>query len=324
MISRRSFVGSSLAAPALWIPGSAGAAEWPTGLVRSICPFPAGTGADIKVRWYAKKLTEATGKSVIVENKPGAFGNIATETVARSKPDGNTIYIAPGFSVLAAVPHLFKKLPFDPVNDFEHITTLNTSAFAMFVAGDSPFKTVADLTDHLKKQGSKASYGSIANPGLVSSELYKAAFGLETVEVKYREQNTMFSDLQNGQLAFCHIDIGSSAAYLSSGKARALCMTSAKRLQSLPNIPGSEEVGIPGLDIQTWWSVHVPAKTPKDICDQLEALCNKIAVEPDTVKFLEGTGSDPLPGNSALLKDMLAKDMKNWATYVKIAKIEPQ
>src|SRR6185295_14652176 len=142
----------------------------------------------------------------ITENKVGAFGNIATEFVARSKPDGYTLYIAPGSSFLAAAASLFKKLPFDPVNDFEHVTTLSKLPFILVVSGDSPYKTAADLTAYLKQQGDKASYGSAANTGIVSSELYKANFGLNTVEVKYKEAGALLNDLWGNNLAFTHLD----------------------------------------------------------------------------------------------------------------------
>ncbi|HVG51458.1 MAG TPA: tripartite tricarboxylate transporter substrate-binding protein, partial [Xanthobacteraceae bacterium] len=120
-------------------------ADWPARDIHAICGFPPGTGADIFVRHYARKLQEASGRNIIVENKTGAFGAIASEYVARSKPDGYTIFIAPGSSFLAAAPSLFKKLPFDPVNDFEHVTTLSKLPFILIVSGDSPYKNVADL-----------------------------------------------------------------------------------------------------------------------------------------------------------------------------------
>ena len=323
MLTRRAMMGGLMAAPALAPPAGA-QTDYPQGTIRSICPFAAGSGADLKVRWYANKLADALKRTVIVENRPGAFGNIATETVAKSKPDGLTIYVAPGASVLAAVPSLFKKLPFDPVNDFEHLTTLNVSAFVLAVSAASPATTVAELTQLLRRKADKATYGSIANPGLVSSEIYKAAFGLTTTEVKYKDTGPMINDLIGGQIDFFHIDATILADYLQSGKLRALATSTAKRLQSMPDIPGAEEAGIKGLDVRTWWSVHVPAKTPKAVCDRLEAEFNVIAVAPDTVKFLATTGSDPPPGNAALLRQMLLDDTKAWAGYVKLARIEPQ
>src|SRR5439155_26034885 len=125
-----------------------------------------GSGADIIVRFYARKLQEAIGKTVIVENKVGSFGNIANEYVARSKPDGYTVYVAPA-NLLAIAPHLYTKLAYDPVNDFEHITALLKLPFLLTVAADSPYKTVADLVADLKAKGDKASYGSVSTVSLV-------------------------------------------------------------------------------------------------------------------------------------------------------------
>jgi tripartite-type tricarboxylate transporter receptor subunit TctC len=259
---------------------------------------------------------------VIVENKPGGFGAISTEYLARSKADGYTIGILPGSSFLAAAAHLFKKLPYDPVNDFEHVTTLARLPFILVVSGDSPYKSVADLTKFLKERGDKASYGSLANIGLVSSELYKAQFGLETVEVKYKDAAAGLNDLWGGNIVFTHIDPAGGAAHLKSGKLRPLATTSAKRLQALPDIPSAHESGIMNTDLTAWWSVHVPKGVPKPVLTKLEDWFNKIAVDEETVKWLALNGTDPLPGNSTLVKEMLVKDIQAWGEYVRLAKIE--
>jgi tripartite-type tricarboxylate transporter receptor subunit TctC len=326
MLTRRQFVRSAALAAVTGplIPSAlrAQTADYPAGPIRTICMFPPGTGADVRVRFYANKLGALAGKPVIVENKPGAFGNIATEAVARARPDGYTIYITPGSSTHAAAPHIFKQLAFDPINDFEHITTLSTAAFLLCVAASSPFKTVPELTAHLKAQGDKASYGSIAIPGYVASEMYKAAFGLQTVEVKYKEPGGFNNDLLSGQLAFVHSDLGTIAANLRAGRVRALATTSDKRLAAVPDIPGAEEAGIPGMNLRIWWSVHVPAKTPKPICDKLEGWFNAIVADPETQAFNANTGADSLPGNSQMLKALLARETRTWGEYAKIAKIQ--
>ncbi len=297
-------------------------ADYPSGPIKAIAMFAPGTGADAKVRFYAHKLGEKTGKSVIVENRIGAMGNIATETVVRSKPDGYTIYIAPGSSMLAAAPQLFKKLSYDPVNDFEHITTLNYSAFALCVAANAPFETVGQLAAHLKQKGQEAFYASSAPPSVVAAEIFKQKFGLSTTEVKYRTQQNLYSDMFEGRIAFTWLDFISVAAHRKAGRLRLLCMACADRLKSAPDIPGAKEAGIDDLNIRNWWSVHVPAKTPKAVCDRLEALFNEIAVEPDTLKWLEINGSDPMPGNSKMLRELLIRETQDWAGYAKLAKLE--
>jgi tripartite-type tricarboxylate transporter receptor subunit TctC len=327
MLTRRGFLttgATSLAAPALNIRLAQADDTYPAAPVRAICPFATGSGADTKIRFYMNKFSEITGKPGIVENRPGAFGNIATEAVARAKPDGYTIYVAPGSSTLAAAPSLFRKLAYDPINDFEHITTLSSSAFVLCVAGDSPYKSVGDLTAFLKEKGEGGSYGSVAPPGLVSSEIYKADFGLKTVEVKYKEIGGLYNDLFSGEIAFTHIDMTTIAGQLRTGKLRALHVTSANRLHAAPDIPGAAEAGVPNMDVVTWWSVHVPVKTPQPICTKLEDWFNTIAVEPDVVKFNADVGSDVMPGDSQKLRDLLVKQTALWHDYARIARIEPQ
>ncbi|HWM46737.1 MAG TPA: tripartite tricarboxylate transporter substrate binding protein [Xanthobacteraceae bacterium] len=325
MLSRRELLYS--AAASLAMPAVARSAfaqdKWPIRDIHSICGFPPGTGADIFVRFYGKALQDRLGNTVITENKSGAFGNIATEYVARSKPDGYTLYVAPGSSFLAAAASLFKKLPFDPVNDFEHVTTLSKLPFILIVAGDSPYKNVADLVKVLKDKGDKASYGSVANTGLVSSELFKANFGLTTVEVKYKEATAMMNDLWGGNIAFAHLDPVTAMAHLKTGKLRALATSSKERFKALPNIPSAGETGIANSNLIAWWSVHMPKGTPKPILDRLEKEFNQIAVADETVKFLNNLGSDPFPGNAQSLKELLRADIKAWSEYVKLAKIEP-
>jgi tripartite-type tricarboxylate transporter receptor subunit TctC len=328
MVTRRQVLHSAalaaVAAPVLVSSAHAQANDYPAGPIRAICPFAAGSGADVKVRFYSNKLSLATGKPVIVEDKPGALGNIATETVARAKPDGYTIYIAPGSSTLAAAPSLFKKLGYDPINDFEHITTLSASAFALCVPIPSPFNSVAELTAYLTDKGDAASYGSGSPPSLVSAEIYKTAFGLKTVEVKYKEQGALLNDLFSGQLAFFFSDLTTINGQLKAGRVRPLAVTCAKRLTSAPEIPGAEEAGIPNMNVITWWSVHVPARTPKPICDRLETWFNAIAIAPDVVAFNAAVGSDVLPGNSQSLKALLVKQTAEWHEYARLARIEPE
>lgn len=326
MLRSRSFlVRAALAAALAAVPVAARAqSSYPNQPIKAIAMFPPGSGADLRIRIYGKKLAELAGQPVVVENKPGAFGNIATEAVARSKPDGYTIYIAPTSSTHAAAPHLFKKLPFDPINDFEQVTTINRSTFVLCVAGNSPFKSVPDLVTFLKEKGDAASYGTIAVPSLVAGELFKAAFGLKTVEVKYKEQASFVNELVAGHTSFFWVDFGTVGPQLKSGAVRPLAVATAKRLTSIPTVPGAEEAGIPNMNLEIWWSVSVPAKTPQDIRDKLESWFNKLVLDPEIVAFNATIGGDPFPGNAALAREKLIADTKLWGEYARIAKIEPQ
>jgi tripartite-type tricarboxylate transporter receptor subunit TctC len=326
MISRRDLLRSAAVASASLplLPNISFAAgeDYPTRDIHSICGFPPGSGADVFVRQYSKWLEDRVHKTVVVENKAGAFGNIATEYVARSKPDGYTVYINPGSSFLAAAPSLFKKLSYDPLNDFEHVTTLSKLPFILIVSGDSPYKTVADLVKVLKEKDDKASYASVANTGLVSSELFKANFGLKTVEVKYKDAGAMLNDLWGGNVVFSHLDPVTASAHLKSGKLRALATSSKDRFKALPDIPSASEAGIKNSDLIAWWSVEMPKGTPKPVLDKLEAVFNDIVMSQAHIDFLKNLGSDPFPGDAKSTRALLEKEIKNWHEYVQIAHIE--
>ncbi len=256
------------------------------------------------MRFYARKLQEISGKTVVVENKPGAFGNIA-HGICRpvESPTATRSSSRPRVHYLGASPSLFKKLAFDPLNDFEHVAPLLKNTWILAVAGDSPHKTAAELTAYLKEKGDKASYGSLANTGLVSTELYKANFGLTTVEVKYKETLGALNDLWAGNLAFIHIDPTGGGAHFKSGKLRPLATASAERMQSIKDIPSAREVGIMNSDVIGWWSVEMPKGTPKPVLEILEAWFAQITRAEDTRAFLANVSCDPFPGSSAMLRE---------------------
>jgi tripartite-type tricarboxylate transporter receptor subunit TctC len=225
--------------------------------------------------------------------------------------------------MLAAAPNFFRKMSFDPINDFAHITTLNFSAFVLCVTADKPIHNIPELTAYLKKKGSSASNGSVAPTSVAFGETYKQRFGIDATNVNYKEKGQLLADLFNGALEFTCIDVITVAGFIKDGKLRPLAVSSAERLKSIPDIRGAAEAGIPGLDIKNWWSVHVPAKTPQAVCDTLERAFNEIAVDSNTLDFLRDNGSDPLPGNSKSLKALLIKDTETWKEYARIAHIEP-
>jgi tripartite-type tricarboxylate transporter receptor subunit TctC len=298
--------------------------KYPSRVIKAICMFPPGTGADILVRWFADRIARISGGSVIVENRPGAFGNIATEAVARSKPDGYTIYIAPTSSVLAVAPHIFKQLNYDPVESFDHITTISKVPFMFCVDGKGPLKTLADLTAFLKEKGDQANYGGSANTGIVGAEIYKKAMGLKTVHINYRTPQAGFTDVYGGQIAFYTTDYGTAAAPIQQGLLRPLVVTSAERTKANPDVPGARESGIAGLDLTAWWAVHTPKGTPPAIQQSLASWFNQLVLEPETAKFLATVGADPFPGAGLNVRDMLIKETKDWEGYVALTNMQKQ
>jgi tripartite-type tricarboxylate transporter receptor subunit TctC len=289
-----------------------------------VVPFGPGTGADIFVRYFSTKLGELLGKPVVVVNRPGATGNIASEAVAKARPDGHTIYITPASSTLAAAAHLYKKLPFDPAKDFAPVTTLATLSFALIVDPKRPINTVADLTRVLKEKGDRASYAGSNNTGIIASELYKAAAGLDVTRVAYRQIGDIINDMTNGQVDYTFIDASWVVEQANSGRVRVLAVTGAKRSTALPNVPTMAEAGYPQIELTSWWGVFVPARTPQPIVDRLAGLFNQILAMPETAEFLGRIANEPLPGNAESLRRLLARDLDRWGEYVRIAKIPAQ
>jgi tripartite-type tricarboxylate transporter receptor subunit TctC len=301
------------------------AQDYPSKDIHAICNFAAGSGADIYVRYFADQLSKLTGKSVIVDNKPGALGNIATEAAAKSKPDGYTILITPASSTLAMARHTFKALPFDPIKDFTGVTTLAQLAFVLVVDPKQPIHTVAELSELLKKKGEKATYGGGSNSGIVSAELYKKYAGVPALLVNYRDPQMSTNDMLGGALDFIFHDAPFAIEHAKAGRIRVLAATSKRRLSALPEVPTMEEAGVRGFgDITPWWSVQVPAGTPQPIVDKLEGWFNRIVASEETKKFLNNLGSEPFPGNQRMLKELVQRDTERWGEYVRLANIVPQ
>ena len=300
------------------------AQDYPAREIHSVVNFPPGTGMDITIRFYAQKLTEIIGKPVIVDNKPGALGNIATEYVARAKPDGYTFMITPGSSTLAAAASIFKKLPFDPVKDLQPVMLLSKLGFVFAVDGKSPIKTMAELTDALKKKPGNGAYGTGANTGIVAAELYKVRTGLETNQVLYKGVYENLNDLYGGQLDYGTFDPTAAFEPTRTGKIRALAVSSATRLGSYPDVPTMAESGFSGYDLTPWLGIVVPAGTPQAIVDKLAAWHRQINATPEAKKALAQFGYDPLDGDAAAMTALIKSDIVKWAEFVKLAKIEPQ
>ncbi len=323
-ISRRRLLGFAAAAPLIpssWSVGALAEEAYPAKTINVVSPFPPATGADVVARYFADQLAKRLGKTVIVENKVGADGLIGTQAVALAKADGHTILVGPGQSLLAVTPNLLKSVPFDPVKDFQSITTLLGLQMMLAVSATSPYKTVAELTASLKAKGDKASFASFNNSGLVCSELYRSAFSLNAVEVKYRDPSTALNDIKSGSIDFMHVSAGFAAGWVSAGHVRVLATSSARRSSAFPDVPSAKEVGIPG-DVESWFSAHVPAHTPTPVVDKLEAVFNDIVGSQATKDFFAPQGMDPLPGNRRTLDELLARDLKVWAEYIKLARIE--
>jgi tripartite-type tricarboxylate transporter receptor subunit TctC len=299
------------------------AQDYPTQDIRFICGFPAGSGADVLVRYFAEKLRPLAGRPVIVENKVGAAGNIAAEFTARAKPDGYTVHVHAG-SAVAANQHLFKRRPFDAVKDLQVVATLNQQPFMVMVPAASPHKTLAELTAAMKQKGDKASYAQSNTSGKVMGDLYKQATGITAVEVPYRTANDSINDFASGRLDYGMMDPVFALSQERAGRLRSLAVSTPRRMQAVPELPTMTEAGTPGVEMMGWFAAMVPSATPRPVVDRLNKWLNEILATEETRKFLNQFGGDPYISTPEEGQARMVKEVKDWEHYIKIAKIEPQ
>jgi tripartite-type tricarboxylate transporter receptor subunit TctC len=314
---------AALSALAALTPAPGRAQDYPSREIYSVVNFGPGSGMDIMIRYYSAKLSELAGKPVIVVNKAGAQGNIATEYLARSKPDGYTIMITPASATLAAAASLFKKLPFDPAKDVQPVVLLAKLGFVIAVDGKSPIRSISDLTQALNRKPGNGAYGTTSNTGIVSAELYKQRTGLKTNQVVYKG-NELFNDLHGGHLDFISMAPTSLAEPIRTGKMRGLAVTSSTRLGLLPDLPTMAEAGFPDYDLTPWIGLVVPSGTPRQIVDKLAAWHRQINSTAEIKEKLILFGMDPLEGDAGEMAARIKSDTEKWAEFVKLARIEPQ
>jgi tripartite-type tricarboxylate transporter receptor subunit TctC len=302
--------------------GEARAQEYPSQDIRLICGFPPGSGADVFVRYFAEKLRPLAGRTVIVENKPGAASNIATEHVAKSKPDGHTIYPF-AVTTVAASMHLFKKPPVDAGKELRAVAATSNLAFVLTVGANSPYKSVAELTAAMKQKGGAANYAVAANPGRIMGSIYKIKAGLGAAEVQYRAAPDSLNEMENGRMDYGLHDPVFVLAQVRAGRLRALAVSTAERLGAAPDIPTMTESGIP-MNLALWWGVMVPAATPDPIANKINQWFKEIVSAPETKKFLNDSGADPMIRTPEEAQKMFLIAIKEWGEYVRMAGIEPQ
>jgi len=313
---------TTVTAAGLSAPTSAWAQQYPSQDVHFICAFPAGSGADVIVRYMAEKMRPLMGRTVIVENKPGALGNIATEYVARSKPDGYTVYIH-GASGVAASMALLRNPPFDVGKAIEVVATINRQPTMLVVHTSKPQKTVAEVIALAKEKKEKGSYATTNPVGKVMGALFKDKLGLETVEVPYKTAADSLNDLASGAIDFAFLDNVFSMAQQREGRVRVIAVSTAQRLQANPDIPTMTEAGIP-MDLTGYFSLMVPVGVPRPIVEQLHKWANEVVASAETKAFLNKFASDPWVSQPGEGQGYFLKDIANWHDYIRIAKIEPQ
>ncbi|VIO73322.1 hypothetical protein CI1B_49280 [Bradyrhizobium ivorense] len=322
MLTRRHLVGLAvIAAPAI-LSSRARAAEWPAKPVRIVVPFTPGGSTDITARLVGNRLQEVWGQTVVVENKPGAGGNIAADLVAHSEADGYTVFIVgPG---MATNPFLYPSLSYDPVNDFAPVTMLITQPNLMCVPNSSPATSVQAFIAHCNANRGKVTYASSGNGTTLhlSGELFKRLARVEMTHIPYRGGAPAINDLIPGRVDVIFDNMPSILSHVQAGHVRALAVTTRQRVALVGEIPTLDESGVPGFDVFSWFAFFVPAKTPPEVIAKINADTNAALVHPPVKTRFEQLGANPKGSTPAELAAFLKSETDKWGPVIRDARIK--
>lgn len=301
---------------------SAVAQDWPDHPIRMIVPFPAGGSADTLARLLGQKISPHLGQPIVVDNRPGAGGNIGTEVVAKSPPDGTTFLMTP--SSFASQPSLYSNLTWDPVRDFAPVALIATTPNILVVNTAVPAHSVRELIALAKAQPGRLSYasGGVGATNHLAGELFKRMTGTEIVHVPYRGNPLAVIDVMNGQVAMMFDFMITSLPHVKEGKLRALAVTGAKRSPQVPDLPTVSEAGVSGYEASTWFAVMAPAGTPPPVIGKLNGELNAALKQPDIQARLVELGAEPLGGTPDDAARLLKSEISKWADVIKAAHIQ--
>ena len=292
------------------------AQTYPSKPIRVIVPFAAGGGADIIARIVGQKMTESWGQTVVVDNRPGATGNIGAELVAKSPPDGYTLLLTS--SALAINPSVYKTVPYDAVRDFAPVTQPGLLPNILVVHPSIPAKNVKELAAIAKSRPGQMSYASAgAGTGThLAGEMFKLATGADVIHVPYKGGGALIADLLGGQVAFTFATLASVMPYIKAGKIRPLAMTTRTRTPGLPNVPTMIESGYKDFEISTWIGILAPAATPRDVVTKLRTEIVRIIALPDVRQRFEDLGIEPVGDTPEQFAQHIRSEL---AKYQKVA-----
>ncbi|MDQ1079444.1 tripartite tricarboxylate transporter substrate binding protein [Pseudoroseomonas cervicalis] len=322
-LTRRGLLAASLGAlatPALAPPARAQA--FPNRPVRIVVPFPPGGGTDNLTRLVAERLSAALGWSVVVENKPGAGGNVALDGVAKSRPDGYTMVMAQTDNVVLN-PLTYSRLPYDPDRDLMPVGLIASGAAVLVVRADAPWKSLAEFTAAAREKRGQLTFGSpgIGTVSHLILELWQRSAGIQLNHIPYRGIAQSLPDLINGQIDSYMGSIPTLRGHIEGGRVRALAVSSGQRSATLPEVPTFREAGIEGVELASVWGLMAPTGTPQEIVEQVNAAVNRMIEEPETRKRIVESGADVLGGTPAAMGQFYASERERLGRVVRDANI---
>lgn len=325
-MQRRHFLLNTAAAAmagAGFVPAVMAQGQWPSKPIRFVVPFPPGGGTDTVSRLIATKFSTLLGWTMVVDNKPGAAGNIGLDAVAKAAPDGYTIGMGQAAN-LAINPALYSNMPFNPLKDFSALAPISEQPVVLVVRNDSPYKTLADFIKEAKARPDTLSVAQAGNGtvGHLAGEMLARAAGIKILQVPYKGAGPAITDLLGGQVAAYFASSVSIMSQVQAGKMRALCVTSSKRLPALAQVPTVAEQGFAGFSAVTWLGLVGPAKMPQDIVNRINQEAMKILATHDVQERLAFEGSFPTPGTPQQFGQMIQQEHAKWGKLIRDANIK--
>ena len=312
----------TITAVLIWIAafGSASAETWPQRYVRIIVPFSAGGAADVVTRIVAAHIAENLGKNVVVENRTGSNGNIGTEAVARSEPDGYT-FLAGSPGTLAINPHMFAKLPYNALTDFVAVSHVATFPQILAVSRKIPAANLSDFIAHVKARPKALNFGSsgIGSTGHLITAMFLHRAGLDAVHIPFRGGGPAAQALVAGDVDFVIDGLPTFQGFVGTDKVSIVAITSAKRSPNLPDVPAIGEMAVPGFDLSSWVVFAAPKGTPKDVVDRFAAEVNKVLASDEVKNRLLEVGALPAGGSPEDAARFQRSELAKWKEVVEVS-----
>ncbi|MEI8399901.1 MAG: tripartite tricarboxylate transporter substrate binding protein [Alcaligenaceae bacterium] len=297
---------------------------YPTRPIRMIVPFAAGSATDTVARVYGQKMSESLGQPVVVENRTGAVGTIAADLVAKAAPDGYTILVGTN-TTNAAVMSLMKNVPYDPARDFTSISFLGNLPQVLIINTSLPFKTVEEFLTEARRNPEKLTYAWTNSVSRVAAELLAGMSGVKFFNVPYKTGSGAIADVISGQVNFTIVDMIVAYPQIQSGKVRALAVTSAQRIELLPDTPSiSEAAKLPGYELMGIFAAFGPANLPDDILAKLNTAIVKAGKDPELIARFKTMSLNVETGSSQQLEQRFAKEREVWSRVAREAGIKPE
>jgi len=327
-MKRRALVQAASAAavlPAQFIASAFAQAAYPNKPITLICPYAAAGNADQRSRQLGRFLSTALGQPVIVDNKPGAGGNIGTEVIAKAKPDGYTIGMG-NFGPMAVNVHMFAKLNYDPIKDLTPICLIERGPLVLMVPANSPFKNVKDIIAKAKAEPGKLSFasGGLGGSHHLSGEMFKSLAGLNMTHIPYKGGAPATTDLMGGQVDMMFEQMYAAAPSIRSGKLRALAITSKTRSPLFPEIPTMIESGVPNFEVLNWQGLVGPAGMPAPLVTLLNDAVNKALADPTIKEQMLTQGNELGGGTPQVFASLIAAESQRWGKIVKENNVKPE